>query len=152
MYGHTYSKRMEQPGKFANPARGQLNKESEYFSTLVRASELGLARRVRQSRPASACSFSTLRLNMVLTYRIPLAFRDGAHLFILTACTPSDQPRVYRATQKMRTDGIHCRESAGTGSVVLNVVPGTGAALAGHHGPINMRLSFPPPLYSSCIA
>ena len=28
MYGHTYSKSMDQPGKVASPARGQLNRES----------------------------------------------------------------------------------------------------------------------------
>ena len=27
MYGHTYSKSMDQPGKAANPARGKLNRE-----------------------------------------------------------------------------------------------------------------------------
>ena len=37
MYGHTYSKSMDQPGKVANPARGQLNRENEYFSVRVRA-------------------------------------------------------------------------------------------------------------------
>ena len=37
MYGHTYSKSMDQPGKGANPARGQLNKEDEYFPVRVRA-------------------------------------------------------------------------------------------------------------------
>ena len=31
----TYSK--DQPGKFANPARGQLNRENEYFPVPVRA-------------------------------------------------------------------------------------------------------------------
>ena len=31
MYDHTYSKSMDQPGKVANPARGQLNKEKQYF-------------------------------------------------------------------------------------------------------------------------
>ena len=31
MYGHTYSKSMDQPGKVANPARGQLNSENEYY-------------------------------------------------------------------------------------------------------------------------
>ena len=35
--------------------------------------------------------------------------------------TPSGQSRVYRVTQ--RTDGIHCRESAGTRPVNLKVVP-----------------------------
>ena len=33
----TYSKTMDQPGKVANPARGQLNRENEYFSVPVRA-------------------------------------------------------------------------------------------------------------------
>ena len=38
MYGHTYSKRiMDQPGKVANPARGQLNREDKYFPVPVRA-------------------------------------------------------------------------------------------------------------------
>ena len=37
VYGHTYSKSMDQPGKVANPARGQLNRENEYFSVRVRA-------------------------------------------------------------------------------------------------------------------
>ena len=50
---------MDQPGKVANPARGQLNREeNEYFPVRVRAWEFGLARRVRQSRPASACPSS----------------------------------------------------------------------------------------------
>ena len=63
----------------------------------------------------------------------------------LNRLTPSSQSRVYRVTQ-LRTDGVHFRESAGTGPVNLKVVLVTGAVLAGHHGPINMRLSFPHPL------
>ena len=35
MYGHTYN--MDQPGKVANPARGQLNRENGYFPVRVRA-------------------------------------------------------------------------------------------------------------------
>ena len=31
MYGHTYSKSMDQPGMVANPAHGQLNKEKIIF-------------------------------------------------------------------------------------------------------------------------
>ena len=42
--------------------------------------------------------------------------------------TPAGQSRVYRVTQS-RTYGVHCRESTGTGSVVLKVVPVTGAAI-----------------------
>ena len=38
MYGHTYSKSsMDQPGKVANPVRGQLNRENSYFPVRVRA-------------------------------------------------------------------------------------------------------------------
>ena len=73
---------MDQPGKAANPARGQLNRENEHSPVPVRAWEFGLARRVQPFRPASACSFSILRLNLVLTYGIPPEFRGGVHLFI----------------------------------------------------------------------
>ena len=37
IYGDTYSKSMDQPGKVASAARGQLNRETEYFSVRVRA-------------------------------------------------------------------------------------------------------------------
>ena len=58
--------------------------------------------------------------------------------------TPSSQSRLYRLTQ-LRTDGVHCRESAGTGPAVLRVVPATAAAFSGRHGPINVRLSLSTP-------
>ena len=32
-----YSKSMDQPGKVASPARGQLNRKNEYFPVRVRA-------------------------------------------------------------------------------------------------------------------
>ena len=31
MYGHMYSKSKDEPGKVVNPARGQLNRENQYF-------------------------------------------------------------------------------------------------------------------------
>ena len=37
VYGRTCSKSMDQPGKVANPARGQLNRENQYFPVRVRA-------------------------------------------------------------------------------------------------------------------
>ena len=40
MYGHTYSMSMDQPGKVASPARGQLNRKNEYFPVRVRAENL----------------------------------------------------------------------------------------------------------------
>ena len=64
---------------------------------------------------------SVLGLNLVLTYGIPPECRSVVHLFILIRHTPSGQSRVYRVTQ-MRTDGVHCRDSAGTGPVNLKVV------------------------------
>ena len=35
MYGHTYGKSMDQPGKVANSGRGQLNRENEYLPVCV---------------------------------------------------------------------------------------------------------------------
>ena len=64
----------------------------------------------------------------MLTHQILPDFRGGAHLFILNRHTPSDQSRVNRVKQ-LRTDGVHCRESAGTGSVVIKVVPVTVTAI-----------------------
>ena len=67
----------------ANPARGQLNRDLcifIYFFCPCSRLRINLARQVRPSGPASACSFSTLKLNVVLTHGIPRAFRDGVHI------------------------------------------------------------------------
>ena len=120
MYGQTYRKSTDQPGKVANPARDQLNRENEDFPVRVRTREFDLARRVRQSRVSLLISI--LRLNLVLIYGIPPQFRGGVHLFISNHHTPSGQSRVHRVTQ-LRTDGVYCRESAGIGPVNLKVVP-----------------------------
>ena len=100
MYDHTCSKNMDQPGKVANPARGQLNRENEYFPVRVRAWEFGLTRRARPSRPASACSLSTPRQTLVLTHGISPAFCDGVHRY---RQPPSVQSPVCQVTQ-LRTD------------------------------------------------
>ena len=102
------------------------------FPVRVRTWEFGLARRVWQSVPSRVgLLISILRLSLVLTYyEIPPEFRGGVHLFIYNRHdTPSSQSRVYRVTQ-LRTDGVHCRESAGTEPVNLKVVPNGWAALA----------------------
>ena len=125
VWSHTYySKRsMDQSGKVASPARGQLNRENEYFPVRVR-SRLRIESRETGSAVPSRVSLliSILRLNLVLTYGIPPEFRGGVHLFIYNRHTPSGQSRVCRVTQ-LRTDGVHYRESAGTGPVNLKVVP-----------------------------
>ena len=110
---------MDQPGKAANPARGQLNREIIFPCP---RSCLRIWSRETVSAVPSRVSLliSILRLKLVLTYGIPPEFRGGVHLW--NRHTPSGQSRVYRVTQ-MRTDGVHCLESAGTGPVNLKVVP-----------------------------
>ena len=78
---------------------------------------------------------------LFLTGFLPISAAASIYLY---RHTPSDQSRVDWVMQ-LRTHGVHCRESAGTGPVVPSVVPILGAALTGHHGPNNMPLSFPPP-------
>ena len=83
MRAHFSSKSMNQPGKVANPARGQLNRKNEYFPVRV-LSRLRIWSRETGSAVPSRVSLliSILRLNMVLTYGIPPEFRGGVHLFI----------------------------------------------------------------------
>ena len=122
MVGHIYSKSMDQPGKVANPARGQLNRENQIFP--CPRSHLRIWSRETGSAVPSRVSLliSILRLNLVLTYGIPPEFRGGVHLLIKNGHTPPGQYRVYRVAQ-LGNDGVHCRESAGTGPVNLKVVP-----------------------------
>ena len=78
--------------------------------------------RFGHSAPASAHSLFTPRLNLMLTRELlPFllsAFRDDQ--------PPSGQSRVYRVT-RLRTNGVHRREPAGTRSVV-QVSPSNGGA------------------------
>ena len=78
----TYSKSMDQPGKVANPARAQLNRENEYFP--CPRSRLRIWFRETGSAVPSRVSLliSILRLNLVLTYGISPEFRGGVHAFI----------------------------------------------------------------------
>ena len=83
LYGHTtYSKSMDQPGKVANPARGQLNRGTYIFP--CPRSRLRIWSRETGSVVPSRISLliSILRLNLVLTYGIPPEFRGGVPLFI----------------------------------------------------------------------
>ena len=88
MYGHhIYSRKgKDQPGKAANPARGQLNRENEFFSYFpCPRSCLRIWSRQTGSVVPSRVSLlimSILRLNLVLTYETPPEFRGSVHLFI----------------------------------------------------------------------
>ena len=65
---------------------------------------------------------TVLRLNMVLNLRDSSRVPRRRLFNDLNRHTPSGQSRVNRVTQ-LRIDGVHCRESAGTGPVNLKVVP-----------------------------
>ena len=68
MYGHTYSKRMNEPGKVANPASGQLNRENEYVPVRVRSCLRIWSRETSPAVPSRvSLLISILRLNLVLT-------------------------------------------------------------------------------------
>ena len=66
---------MDQPGKVANPACGQLNREINPRACLrMWSREMGSAVPSRVS-----LLISILRLNLVLTYGVPPEFRGGVH-------------------------------------------------------------------------
>ena len=73
---------MDQPGKVANPARGELNREEE--ENPCSRSGLGIWSRETCSAIPSRISLllSILRLILVRTYGIPPDFRGGVHLFV----------------------------------------------------------------------
>ena len=122
MYGHTYSKSMDQPGKVANPARGQLNRVKIIFPLSAFVPENLVSRdgfgSLVPRQPAHLHTQAESGAYLQDSSRVP---RRRPFIY-LNRHTPSGQYRVYRVTQ-MRTDGVHCRVSAGSGSVNLNVVP-----------------------------
>ena len=79
MYGHHIQQSMDQPGKVANPARGQLNREIIF--PYPRACLRIWSRETSSAVPSRvSLLISILRLNLVLTYGIPPEFRGGVHL------------------------------------------------------------------------
>ena len=118
---------MNQPGKVANPGRGQLNGKNVFsmspFAPWNLVSRDGFGRPIPRHphilhTQAESSAYS--RDSSRFPRRCPFSYRQP----------PSGQFRVNQASQ-LRTDGVPCRESAGTGPVVLKVVPVTGAAFSG---------------------
>ena len=74
---------MDEPGKVANPASGQLKKGKCIFP--CPRSRLRIWSRETGSAVPSSVSLliAILRLKVVLTYGIPPEFRGGVHLFII---------------------------------------------------------------------
>ena len=131
MYGHhiiTHSKTKDQPGK-AIPARFQLNRENEYISLSPSAPENLVSQDGYGSpvprQPAHLRTRAQSGAYLRDSSRVP-----RRRLFIhLNRHTPSDQSQVHQVTQ-LRTDGVHCRETTGTGPVNFKVVQVTGTAFA----------------------
>ena len=133
---------MDQPCKVANPARGRTGKTIISLSPFAPEN---LVSREKFGRPVPRQPVHSphLKVNLVLPDGIHPAFRDGVPLLIWsTAIGPVPSCQVTQ----IRTNGVHCRQAAGAGPVVLNVVPVTGTCLFRyHHGPLFVHLSFPTP-------
>ena len=116
----TYSKGKDQPGNVANPSRGQLNMENLMFP--CPRSHLRIWSRETGSAVPSRVSLLILRTQdeSGAYSRHSPRFPRRCPFIYLNRHTPSGQSRVYRVTQ-LRTDGVRCRESAGTEPVVLKV-------------------------------
>ena len=80
MYGHTYGKSMDQLGKVANPARGQLNRENEDFPVPVLAPE-NLVSRDGFGSPVPRQPPHLHTQAESGAYGIPPKFRGGVHLY-----------------------------------------------------------------------
>ena len=128
MCGHHIQQSTNQLRKVANPVYGQLNREK----IPCPRSRLRIWFRETSLAVPSLVSLLILYTNAEsgaysrYSSRIP---RRRPYIFASTTHHPSGQSRVYRVTQ-LRTDCVHCRESVGTGPVVLKVVRVTGAAFA----------------------
>ena len=76
-------KSMDQPRRVANPVRGQLNRENEYFPVRVRSCVRIWSRETGSAFPSCVrLLISILKLNPMLTYGIPPEFRGGVYLTI----------------------------------------------------------------------
>ena len=111
---------LNQPGKVANSARGQLNRENYIF--LCSRSRLRIWSSETCSAVPSRASLLILhtqaKIWCLLTGFLSISTATCIYLY---RHTPSGQPRVYLVTH-LRTDGVHCRESASTGSVIPKIV------------------------------
>ena len=79
LYGQHFQRSMDQKGMFANPARGQLNRENGFSLSSFAPENLFLPRRFCRPVPRQPAHSPLGLMNLGLTHRIPSAFRDGVH-------------------------------------------------------------------------
>ena len=141
MYGHHIKQSMDQPGKVANPARGQLNRENNV--PLAPCVPKNLFSRDGFSRPVprqpahlhtQAESGAYLRDSSRVPRRRPFMKPPYA---IGSVPSLSGHAIAYRWCLLPRVRRHRASK--------LKVVP-NGCCLGNHHGPINIRLSFQHPL------
>ena len=103
VWSHIYSKSMDQPGKVASPARGQLNRKNEYFPVRVRSCLRIWSRETSSAVPSRVILLiSILRLNLVLTYEVPPEFRRGIHLFIYNNRHTCEVMMIHKISEPTR--------------------------------------------------
>ena len=135
---------MDQPGKVANFARGQLERENEYSPVPVSAWEFGLARRLQPSRPASTCSSSYSGWIWCLLTRFLLISAAASIYLFEPAYAIGSVPCLsghaiayqWRSVPRVRRHRASSPEGSSSNGC---------CHFSGHHGPINVRLSFPTP-------
>ena len=139
-YGSHLLQSMDQPVKVASPARGLL--ENKHFpvpfapENLVPRDEFDRpVPRERAHSPHSGWIWSLFARFRPITAAAPIYIPPSA---IGSIPSLSGLAVTYRWRSLPRVRRL--------GPVVLKVVPVTGDAFADHHGPINVRLSFPHPL------
>ena len=109
--GQHFQQRMDQPGMVANPARDQLNREKYFFSCprlrlRIWTRETGLA-------ILSRVSPLIININLVLTYGIRPAFRDGVHVY---RHPPSGHAIAYRRRSRPRVRRHRANSPQGSSS------------------------------------
>ena len=92
MCGHDIEQSTNQLRKVANPVYGQLNREK--IPCPRSRLRIWFPRQVWLYRLLSACSFSILTLNLVLTHGIPPEFRGGVHIFLPAPHTIGSVPSL----------------------------------------------------------
>ena len=126
MYGHNLWQSMNQPGKVANPACGQLNMETILFP----CPRSRLKTRSHETDWAIPSRVSLLILHPKVDSGV--YSRDSSRFTLRRLFIPStviESGLLYQVTQ-LPTNDVHCRESAGTGPFVIKVVRATGAAFS----------------------
>ena len=83
-----------------------------------------------------------LRLNLILTYGIPLDIHGGVQLYILTTIRHGISP-VFIGSRNCVHSVFTVERPPALGQMSLKIVlVTTGAVFAGRHGTVNERLSF----------